>query len=91
MNHKPDAADFVSLLGGFAAEVISELLDSWGDSWRLLAFDLMEVADMCGAKRMDVLWDKRQHPSLSLLQPNLGEASLPFVVHKAFIQPSFKP
>jgi len=62
-----------------AAEVIWELLGSWGDSWRLLAFDLLEVADVCGAKRVDVLWDQRQHPSLSLLQPNLGEASFGFL------------
>jgi sacsin len=50
---------------------ISELLALYGESDFLL-FDLMELADSCNAKKVHLIYDKRDHPKQSLLQQNLG-------------------
>lgn len=50
---------------------IAELLKRYGDD-NLLLFDLLEIADRCEAKKLHVVYDKRDHPKQSLLQPNLG-------------------
>lgn len=51
---------------------ISELLMLFGDDFFLL-FDLLELADCCKAKKLHLIFDKREHPRQSLLQHNLGE------------------
>lgn len=38
----------------------------------LLMFDLLEIADCCKARKVHFMYDKREHPRQSLLQPNLG-------------------
>ncbi|KAL6651611.1 hypothetical protein ACP70R_010536 [Stipagrostis hirtigluma subsp. patula] len=50
---------------------ISELLALYGESDFLL-FDLIELADFCNAKKVHLIYDKREHPKQSLLQQNLG-------------------
>ena len=50
---------------------ISELLALYGESDFLL-FDLIELADSCNAKKVHLIYDKRDHPKQSLLQQNLG-------------------
>lgn len=50
---------------------ISELLALYGESDFLL-FDLMELADYCNAKKVHLIYDKREHPKQSLLQQSLG-------------------
>ena len=52
--------------------VIAELLRSWGDR-PLLLYDILEAGDCCGAKRMEVMFDRRNHARQSLLQPNLSK------------------
>lgn len=37
-----------------------------------LLFDIIELADYCGAKKVHLIYDKREHPRQSLLQRNLG-------------------
>ncbi|KAM3391279.1 hypothetical protein ACQJBY_012755 [Aegilops geniculata] len=51
---------------------ISELLALYGESDFLL-FDLIELADSCNAKKVHLIYDKRDHPKQSLLQQNLGD------------------
>ncbi|KAM0836846.1 hypothetical protein ACQ4PT_062049 [Festuca glaucescens] len=51
---------------------ISELLALYGESDFLL-FDLVELADSCNAKKVHLIYDKRDHPKQSLLQQNLGD------------------
>ncbi|CBI27138.3 unnamed protein product, partial [Vitis vinifera] len=58
---------------------ISELLVSYGDRDFLL-FDLLELADCCKAKKLHLIFDKREHPRQSLLQHNLGEFQGPALV-----------
>lgn len=50
---------------------ISELLALYGESDFLL-FDLLELADYCNAKKVHLIYDKREHPKQSLLQQSLG-------------------
>lgn len=50
---------------------VNELLAQYGDS-EFLLFDLLELADCCKAKRLHLIYDKREHPRQSLLQHNLG-------------------
>ncbi|KAG0476067.1 hypothetical protein HPP92_012908 [Vanilla planifolia] len=52
---------------------ISELLALYGESDFLL-FDLLELADYIKAKKLHLIYDKRQHPKQSLLQHNLEPA-----------------
>lgn len=49
---------------------ISELLKLYGNDY--LFFDLLELADCCKAKKLRLIFDKREHPRQSLLQHNLG-------------------
>jgi sacsin len=51
---------------------INELLALYGNS-EFLLFDLLELADCCKAKKLHLIYDKREHPRQSLLQHNLGE------------------
>ncbi|CAM0901691.1 unnamed protein product [Alopecurus aequalis] len=51
---------------------ISELLALYGESDFLL-FDLIELADSCNAKKVHLIYDKRDHPKQSLLEQNLGD------------------
>lgn len=50
---------------------ICELLELYGNN-EFLLFDLLEMADCCKAKKLHLIFDKREHPRLSLLQHNLG-------------------
>lgn len=50
---------------------ICELLESHGN-YEFLLFDLLELADCCKAKKLHLIFDKREHPRQSLLQHNLG-------------------
>ncbi|KAL4575550.1 hypothetical protein LXL04_022397 [Taraxacum kok-saghyz] len=58
---------------------IRDLLDIYGGKDFLL-YDLIELADCCKAKKLHIIFDKRQHPSQSLLQQNLGEYQGPAIV-----------
>ncbi|WCJ40041.1 Zinc finger C3HC4 type (RING finger) family protein [Euphorbia peplus] len=58
---------------------INELLALYGNNDFLL-FDLLELADCCKAKRVQVIFDKREHPRQSLLQHNLSEFQGPALV-----------
>lgn len=49
---------------------ISDLLKLYGNDY--LFFDLLELADCCRAKKLRLIFDKREHPRQSLLQHNLG-------------------
>ncbi|RDX78476.1 Sacsin, partial [Mucuna pruriens] len=51
---------------------VNELLALYGNN-EFLLFDLLELADYCKAKRLHLIYDKREHPRQSLLQHNLGE------------------
>ena len=51
---------------------ISDLLALYGNNYFLL-FDLLELADCCKAKKLHLIFDKREHPRQSLLQHNLGK------------------
>ncbi|KAJ3692968.1 hypothetical protein LUZ60_012063 [Juncus effusus] len=51
---------------------ICELLALYMESDFLL-FDILELADFCGAKKVHLIHDKREHPRQSLLQHNLGD------------------
>lgn len=51
---------------------IIELLATYGDN-DLMLFDLLELADCCKAKKLHLIFDKREHPRQSLLQHNLGD------------------
>lgn len=55
----------------------------------LLMFDLLEIADCCKARKVHFLYDKREHPRQSILQPNLGCYSLTFILfaldHTSFL------
>lgn len=53
---------------------ICELLESHGN-YEFLLFDLLELADCCKAKKLHIIFDKREHPRQSLLQHNLGNQS----------------
>lgn len=50
---------------------VNELLALYGKN-EFLLFDLLELADCCQAKRLHLIYDKREHPRQSLLQHNLG-------------------
>jgi len=50
---------------------VNELLAVYGNN-EFLLFDLLELADCCQAKRLHLIYDKREHPRQSLLQHNLG-------------------
>eukprot|EP00897_Mesotaenium_endlicherianum_P007203 jgi/Mesen1/6510/ME000332S05518 len=54
------------------AGTIAKLLDIWQDRDHLL-FDLLEVAEDVGAKRMEVVYDQRHHSTQSLLDSNLSQ------------------
>ncbi|XP_030491993.2 uncharacterized protein LOC115707993 isoform X1 [Cannabis sativa] len=58
---------------------INELLALYGDN-DLLFFDLLELADSCKAKKLHLIFDKREHPRQSLLQHNLGDFQGPALV-----------
>lgn len=58
---------------------ITELLQRYGND-DLLLFDLLEIADQCQAKKLHIIYDKREHPRQSLLQPNLGEFQGPALI-----------
>ncbi|XP_074588626.1 LOW QUALITY PROTEIN: uncharacterized protein LOC141844465 [Curcuma longa] len=51
---------------------ICELLAFYGESDFVL-YDLLELADKCKAKKLHLIYDKREHPRQSLLQQNLGD------------------
>jgi len=55
----------------------------------LLMFDLLEIADCCKARKVHFMYDKREHPRQSLLQPNLGCYSLTVILfaldHTSFL------
>ncbi|WOK94827.1 sacsin [Canna indica] len=64
---------------------ICELLALYGGNDFIL-FDLLELADKCKAKKLHLIYDKREHPRQSLLQQNLGDfqsASLTIVLEGA--------
>lgn len=50
---------------------ICDLLALYGDNESLL-FDFIELADCCKAKKLHLIYDKREHPKQSLLLHNLG-------------------
>lgn len=50
---------------------VCELLALYGESDFLL-FDIIELADYCDAKKVHLIYDKREHPRQSLLQHSLG-------------------
>lgn len=54
---------------------ISDLLSVYGNNEALL-YDLLELADCCKARKLHLVFDKRQHPSQSLLQHNFGNLLL---------------
>ncbi|XP_014490933.1 uncharacterized protein LOC106753623 isoform X1 [Vigna radiata var. radiata] len=58
---------------------VNELLALYGKN-EFLLFDLLELADCCQAKRLHLIYDKREHPRQSLLQHNLGEFQGPALV-----------
>ncbi|GLT87071.1 hypothetical protein SLE2022_051720 [Rubroshorea leprosula] len=58
---------------------INELLSTYGSNDFLL-FDLLELADCCKATKLHLIFDKREHPSQSLLQHNLAEFQGPALV-----------
>ncbi|XP_042037175.1 sacsin isoform X1 [Salvia splendens] len=58
---------------------IIELLESHGN-YEFLLFDLLELADCCKAKKLHLIFDKREHPRQSLLQHNLAEFQGPALV-----------
>ncbi|KAL9324800.1 hypothetical protein ACSQ67_005445 [Phaseolus vulgaris] len=58
---------------------VNELLAQYGNN-EFLLFDLLELADCCQAKRLHLIYDKREHPRQSLLQHNLGEFQGPALV-----------
>ncbi|KAL5721483.1 hypothetical protein ACHQM5_005125 [Ranunculus cassubicifolius] len=58
---------------------IRELLVLYGDNDHLV-FDLLELADSCKAKKLHLVFDKREHSRQSLLQHNLGEFQGPALV-----------
>ncbi|OAE21027.1 hypothetical protein AXG93_606s1120 [Marchantia polymorpha subsp. ruderalis] len=64
--------EMTSNLPCLATNVISEVLSGYGDE-ELLLFDLLEIADCCKARKVHIVYDKREHPRQSLLQPNLGQ------------------
>ncbi|KAL8483693.1 hypothetical protein ACS0TY_026393 [Phlomoides rotata] len=58
---------------------ICDLLESHGN-YEFLLFDLLELADCCKAKKLHIIFDKREHPRQSLLQHNLAEFQGPALV-----------
>ncbi|KAJ4822812.1 hypothetical protein Tsubulata_015814 [Turnera subulata] len=58
---------------------LNELLSQYGSN-DFLSFDLLELADCCKAKKLHLIFDKREHPRQSLLQHNLGEFQGPALV-----------
>ncbi|XP_076890119.1 uncharacterized protein LOC143541094 [Bidens hawaiensis] len=58
---------------------ICELLELYGGKDFLL-FDLIELADCCKARKLHIIFDKREHPCQSLLQHNLGDFQGPALV-----------
>lgn len=64
--------EMTSNLPCLEAGMIDDIISSFGDE-DLLLFDLLEIADCCKVQKVHVLYDKREHPRQSLLQPNLGE------------------
>ncbi|KAE9615782.1 putative transcription factor C2H2 family [Lupinus albus] len=60
-------------------DVVNDLLALYGNT-EFLLFDLLELADCCKAKKLHLIYDKREHPCQSLLQHNLGEYQGPALV-----------
>ncbi|XP_019420625.1 PREDICTED: sacsin isoform X1 [Lupinus angustifolius] len=60
-------------------DVVNDLLALYGNN-EFLLFDLLELADCCKAKKLHLIYDKREHPCQSLLQHNLGEYQGPALV-----------
>ncbi|KAK9115561.1 hypothetical protein Sjap_014508 [Stephania japonica] len=58
---------------------ISKFLAQCGNTDFLL-FDLLELADSCKARKLHLIFDKREHSCESLLQHNLGEFQGPALV-----------
>ncbi|XP_057960552.1 uncharacterized protein LOC131152729 isoform X2 [Malania oleifera] len=58
---------------------ITELQALYGGC-EFLLFDLLELADCCRAKKLHLVFDKREHSRQSLLQHNLGEFQGPALV-----------
>ncbi|KAJ0674652.1 putative transcription factor C2H2 family [Helianthus annuus] len=58
---------------------ICDLLEQYG-SKDFLLFDFIELADCCKAKKLHIIFDKREHPCQSLLQQNLGDFQGPALV-----------
>lgn len=59
-----------------------ELTRAVTDEPKLVLFDLLEVADVAGARRVEICIDGREHPRQSLLQPNLAPFQGPGVVFR---------
>lgn len=64
--------EMTSNLSCLGTSTISEVLSGVKNE-ELLLFDLLEVANCCKARKVHILYDKREHPRQSLLQPNLGK------------------
>ncbi|XP_060192900.1 uncharacterized protein LOC132622327 isoform X2 [Lycium barbarum] len=58
---------------------ICELLELYGKTDFLL-YDLLELADCCKAKKLHLIFDRREHQCQSLLQHNLGDFQGPALV-----------
>ncbi|OIT25617.1 hypothetical protein A4A49_32452 [Nicotiana attenuata] len=58
---------------------ICELLELYGKTDFLL-YDLLELADCCKAKKLHLIFDRREHRCQSLLQHNLGDFQGPALV-----------
>lgn len=67
--------EMTSNLPCLGTPAISEVLSETRNK-DLLLFDLLEIADCCKAHKVHVMYDKREHPRQSLLQPNLGQCSV---------------
>jgi sacsin len=63
---------------------VCELLALYGESDFLL-FDIIELADYCDAKKVHVIYDKREHPRQSLLQHSLGTFLFVFICFFKFV------
>ncbi|KAI4356900.1 hypothetical protein L6164_000883 [Bauhinia variegata] len=71
--------DMIKNLPCMDYDKVNELLTMYGNNDYLM-FDLLELADCCKAKKLHLIYDKREHPRQSLLQHNLGEFQGPALV-----------
>jgi sacsin len=55
-----------------SSDAISNIIANYGEGESVL-FDVLEIADKFKAHMVHVIYDKRTHPQISILQPNLGE------------------